>query len=97
MKRFVPVFVVLAAAMLMGAKYFITLDQARTSGILKDLKLESVEDTSGRIGAPPKFRVTKATVEYLQKLQKDNTLIEVEGNGALKVPMPNKSAYRNRY
>lgn len=88
MKRFVPVMVVCAAVMLMGATYFITLDQARTSGILKDLKFESVENKSGVIGAPPKFKVTKETIEYLQKMQKEDRFIEVEGNGALKVIAP---------
>jgi hypothetical protein len=65
---------------------FITQDEAKVSGVLTALKLESVPQKDPKLmGAPPQFKVTKATIEYLQKLEKDGKVIEVQGNGELKV------------
>ena len=37
------------------------------------------------VGAPPQFKITKATIEHLQKLQKDGKIVEVQNDGALKL------------
>ena len=49
------------------------------------LKFESLPPPQGLVGAPPKFKVTKATILHLEKLLKEDKVIEVQGNGALKV------------
>ncbi len=92
MRRLFPILAALAAMLFLGATYFITQDQARTSGVLTELKFELVPETSGRIGAPPKFRVTK--------LQKEGKLVEIQGDGAVKAVASNeapKSKNRERY
>ena len=64
----------------------ITQDEAKVGGVLQELKLESVKPKDPTIvGAPPRYRVTKATIDYLEKLMKDGKMIEVQGNGSLKI------------
>jgi hypothetical protein len=69
---------------LLGAN-LISQNAALLSAALTELKLESVPGPPGLVGAPPKFKVTKKTIEYLEKLQKDGTIVEVQNNGSLKI------------
>ncbi len=85
MKRVVSLLVVTAALSSMGAAYWISQDAALVSGALTELKFESVPAESGLIGAPPKLRVSKATIQYLETLLKEGKTIEVQNNGAVKV------------
>jgi hypothetical protein len=85
MKRIVCVAAMLVAVGSLGAKSLITEDEALVSGALTTLKFESVPGTPGLVGAPPKLKVTKQTIEYLEKLRKDGKLIEVKGNGSIQL------------
>ena len=58
-------------------------------GQLSTLKFESIPPQP-RVVEPPKFKVTKATIEHLEKLMKEGKTIEVQGNGALKILEPSK-------
>jgi hypothetical protein len=90
MKRFLCVAVAGVALSALGANLLITQDEALVSGALSTLKFESVRPQPGLVGAPPKFKVSKATLDHLEKLHKEGKIIEVEGNGALKVIQPKK-------
>ena len=68
----------------MGAK-FITQDEALVSGALTELKFELQPPKAGLIGAPPRLKITAKTIEHLQKLMKEGKVIEIQGNGAVKV------------
>lgn len=84
MKKLLSMLVAVAALGLMGAK-LITQDEALVSGALRELKFESVPAKAGLVGAPPRLKVTKQTIEFLEKLAKEGKLVEVQGNGALKI------------
>jgi len=64
---------------------FITENAGLVSAALKDLKFEEQPGNPKLIGAPPQINVTKATIDYLQKLQKDGKTIEVQNDGSLKI------------
>jgi hypothetical protein len=85
MKRFLCATVAVVAVSLLGARHLITQDEALVSAVLTELKFESVPGKPGIVGAPPKFKVTKQTIDYLEKLLKEGKIIEVEGNGSLKI------------
>ena len=53
--------------------------------MLAELKFESVPGKAGLVGAPPKFKITKQTLDHLEKLSKEGKLIEIQGNGSLKI------------
>jgi hypothetical protein len=84
MKRFVVTGFAVFALALAGAN-FITQDEALVSAALKELKFESQPAERGLIGAPPRFKITKKTLDHLQALMKDGKVIEIEGNGAVKI------------
>jgi hypothetical protein len=84
MKKFACLAFIVIALGSLGAK-LITQDEALVAGALSELKFESVPGNPKLIGAPPQLKVTKATIEYLQKLQKEGKIIEVQGNGELKI------------
>jgi hypothetical protein len=85
MKNSLSAAIAVIALTLLGANYLITQDEALVSGALNELKFESVPGKPGVVGAPPKFKVAKQTIQHLEKLQKDGAIIEVQGNGALKI------------
>jgi hypothetical protein len=85
MKRFVCLAVAFVVLGLLGAKNLITQDEALVSAGLTMLKFESVPGKPGLVGAPPKFKVTKQTIEFLEKLAKEGKIIEVQGNGSVKI------------
>jgi hypothetical protein len=70
---------------LVSAKTLITQDAALASGVLTTLKFEAQSGNPKVIGAPPKFKVTKETIEYLDKLRKQGKTIDVQNNGSLKI------------
>ena len=82
MRKLAYVTIILSAAALLGG---ITQDEATVSGALQALKFESAPGDPKRIGAEPEFKVTKETLKYLQKLQKDNKTIYVKGDGSVYV------------
>ncbi len=85
MKRLLCGLLVLAAAGSLGANRLITQDEALVSAALGSLKFESVPPPPRIVGAPPKFKVSKATLDYLTKLMKEGKTIEVQGNGSIKI------------
>lgn len=84
MKRFACITLV-AAAVGLGGAMFISQPQAMVSGALTALKLESIPPAGGIVGAPPKFKVSKATVDFIQKLEKDKKTIEIQPDGSLQI------------
>jgi hypothetical protein len=64
---------------------FITQHAGLVAGALTALKFEAQPGNPKLIGAPPQFKVSKATIDYLIKLQNDNKIIEVENDGAIKI------------
>jgi hypothetical protein len=73
-----------AAAALCGAM-FITENAGLTGGVLKELKFEQQPGDPKLIGAPPVFKITKDTLDYLQKLQKDGKTVAVQNDGSIKI------------
>jgi hypothetical protein len=85
MKKFLCVAVAAATLFAAGGAHWISQDAALVSGALTTLKFESVPGKPDLIGAPPRLKITKATIEFLQKLAKDGATIEVQNDGAVKV------------
>jgi hypothetical protein len=56
---------------------FITQDAGLVVAALSSLRFDPLPSNPQMVGAPPQFKVTKATIEFLQKLQKDGKNIEV--------------------
>jgi hypothetical protein len=67
-----------------GAK-FITQDEALVSGALTELKFELQAAKGGIVGAPPRLKVGKHTIDYLQKLMKEGKVIEIQAGGQIKI------------
>ena len=84
MKKLLCAAIVFAALTSLGAN-LITQDEALVSGVLAELKFESVPNKTGLIGAPPKFKITKQTLAFLEKLSKEGKVVEIQGNGSLKI------------
>lgn len=63
--------------------YAITEAQSHVIPALEALKLKPVK--SEVIGGPQKFKVTKETLDFLNKAMKDGKSIVVEGDGSIKV------------
>jgi hypothetical protein len=84
MKKYLCAAIVVTALTSLGAK-LITQDEALVSSVLAELKFESVPNKTGLLGAPPKFKVTKQTLTYLEKLSKEGKEVEIQGNGSLKI------------
>ena len=84
MKKYLFAAILLTALTSLGAN-LITQDEALVSGVLAELKFEAVPNTSKLLGAPPKFKVTKHTLDYLEKLSKEGKVVEIQGNGSLKI------------
>ena len=78
------VVVMVTLALSLGAM-FITEHAGLVSAALTQLKLEAQPGNPKLIGAPPQLKVTKATIEYLQKLATDGKIVEVENDGSLKI------------
>jgi hypothetical protein len=72
------------AIALMGAN-LISQNAAMMSAALTQLKLEAIPGPPGLVGAPPKFKVTRKTIEYLEKLEKTGAIVQVENNGSVKI------------
>ena len=76
--------VILAIGFSLGAM-FITEHAGLVSAALTELKFEAQPGNPKLIGAPPQLKATKATIDYLQKLQRDGKIVEVENDGSLKI------------
>jgi hypothetical protein len=76
--------VVLVVGFALGAM-FITQYAGLVSAALTELKFEAQPGNPKLVGAPPQLKVTKATIEYLHKLQNDGKIVEVENDGSLKI------------
>jgi hypothetical protein len=83
-KRALSAGIAMLAIGFVGAK-FITQDEALVSGALTELKFELQPTKGGLVGAPPRLKVGKQTIDHLQKLMKEGRVIEVQGNGQLKI------------
>ena len=84
MKKFLCIAAACGAVALLGAN-LITQSEAIVSGALTELKFEPVPGKPGLVGAPPKFKATKETIDHLDKLAKEGKIIEIQGNGSLKI------------
>ncbi len=78
MKKFSCLLVACVAILLMG----ITEKQATVAPALESLKLERLP--SEVIGGPISYRVTKKTVEHLERLLKDDKVLVLGNDGSLK-------------
>jgi beta-lactamase class A len=85
MKKTLSAAIAAVALTLVSANYLITQDEALVSAALGELKFEAVPGKPGIVGAPPKFKVAKQTIQHLDKLHKEGAIIEVQGNGAIKI------------
>ena len=85
MKRVASGLLTVVACGLLGPNLLITQDAALVGGALSTLKFESAPGKEKVIGGPPKFKITKATLDYLTELHKSGKTIEVQNNGAIKV------------
>ncbi len=52
---------------------------------LQQLKFEELPGNPKLIGRRPQLKVTKETIDFLVKVQKDGKLVEVENDGSLKI------------
>jgi hypothetical protein len=84
MKRVAMILLIGLITASLGAN-LITQNEALVSAALKELRFESQPTKGGVVGAPPRFRVTKQTIEHLDKLMKDGKAIEIQANGELKI------------
>lgn len=70
------------ALCLTGAKLLITENQAIVSGALDGLEFEFDPPPSGVVGAPPVFKATKKTLQFLEgrrfQIQGDGTIKEIK-------------------
>ena len=85
MRRIACVAVIGAALGSLGANLLITQHAAIVSGALTELRFKPLPGDPKRIGAPPRFKVTKATLDYLKKLESQNKIIEIQGDGSIVV------------
>ncbi len=88
MKRVMGVLLVCGGLIVVGASLgamFITQNAGLVGAALTELKFEEQPGDPKLVGAPPKFKVTKATIDFLQKLQKDGKTVEVQNDGSVKV------------
>jgi hypothetical protein len=85
MKKFVVSVAVLLFLVTSFGALFITENAGLVGAALTSLKFESLPGNPNLVGAPPQFKVTKATIEFLQKIQKDGKTIEVQNDGSIKV------------
>lgn len=85
MRRFsIAIVLFLVLGVSVGAM-FITQDAGLVGAALTSLKFDALPGNPNLVGAPPQFKVTKATIAFLQKVQKDGKSIEVQNDGSLKV------------
>jgi hypothetical protein len=84
MKRVATFLLVVLVTASLGAN-LITQNEALVSAALNQLKFESQPSKAGLVGAPPRFKVTKQTLEHLEKLMKDGRSIEIQASGELKI------------
>ncbi len=85
MKKVAAAMVVLLIVGASVGAMLITENAGLVGAALTELKFEAIPGNPKLIGAPPNFNVTKATIEYLQKLLKDGKIVEVQNDGALKI------------
>jgi hypothetical protein len=85
MKRVASGLLAVVACGLLGANLLISQDAALVGGALATLKFESAPAATKAIGGPPRYKISKATLDYLAQLQKEGKLIEVQNNGAIQV------------
>jgi hypothetical protein len=62
-----------------------TQDQGKVSPVLVALHLEELPAPPHICGAPPKFKVTQETVDYLTQLKDDEKTVVVQGNGDIEI------------
>jgi hypothetical protein len=80
MKPLACVLFAFTALGLVGAS-LITEKQGMVCPAIEELKLEAVK--SKVIGGPQRYKVTKATIDYLQKLMKEGKVIIVNNDGSI--------------
>ncbi len=73
----------LVAIALVAAKLNISEPQAITSGVLDDLNFEKLPNDSKRFGGPPKYTMTKKTLEFLKQFE--GKTIEVSNDGSIDI------------
>jgi hypothetical protein len=85
MKKFAWIFLVLVALGTSFGAMFITENAGLLSAALKELKFEALPGNPKMVGAPPQFKVTNDTLDFLKKLEKDGKVVEIENDGSVKV------------
>jgi hypothetical protein len=87
MKRIASVLIAFTAIGLVGAN-LITEKQGIVAPAMEELKLELVQ--SKVIGGPQRYKVTKATIDHLQKLMKEGKVIVLNNDGSLTIEKETK-------
>jgi hypothetical protein len=87
MKRIASVLIAFTAIGLVGAN-LITEKQGIVAPAMEELKLELVK--SKVIGGPQRYKVTKATIDHLQKLMKEGKVIVLNNDGSLTIEKETK-------
>jgi phage terminase large subunit-like protein len=85
MKKIVCIAVVFAAVVASAGAMYISQDAAKTGSILTQLKLQPIPGKPGVMGAPEQYKITDETIKYLQQMQKDGKVVEVQSNGEIKI------------
>jgi hypothetical protein len=70
MKRVASALLAVVACGLLGANLLISQDAALVGGALATLKFESAPAATKAIGGPPRYKISKATLDYLAQHRK---------------------------
>jgi len=86
MKRIaVLTLVVVSLSLVAATNLYVSQPQAMTEGMLEQLGFERVPDTSGRIGGPGKFKISKETIKHLEHWQSQGKHVVTTADGAIEV------------
>ncbi len=85
MKKFAACVLAFAVVVVSVGAMYITENAGLVGGALKELKFDQLPGNPKLIGAPPEFKVTKETIDFLTKLQKDGKTIAVQNDGSIKL------------
>lgn len=83
MKKTTALAAFVGISLAVGTALAITENQAIVMPVLQSLKFEPIP--SKVLGGPQKFKITKATIEHLQKALDDGSVIIVQNNGSIKI------------
>jgi hypothetical protein len=83
---------VVCALTLCGAANLVSQFEALAIGVLNVLKLEQIPDRTGAVGGPAKFKITRQTINHLEKLMKEGKTLVANPDGSVVVLEPGKQS-----